>query len=165
MSDLTTDFANTKLSGVLASLDEAELTPEEASKALQDQIEKFSKPAFEYELEIDFDNTSEIQKDMIIARQAIMDALDKASKLSGIVFEALVVDPTNPLLLQMASNTTSTIQSTVKTLSDVHNSYHKIVGQKKRNDILDNVDPKTPSNNPDDEKFQFGSGHKLVEGN
>ncbi len=164
MDDFKTEFANTKLANVLESLEEEKLTPDEASKALQDQLEKFAEPSFEYESVIDFDDKNSIQKDMIIARQAIMDALDKASKLSGIVFDALVVDPTNPLLLQMASNTTSNIQSTVKTLSDVHNSYHKIVGQKKRNDIMEQAEnPKNPANN-EDGKFQFGSGHKLVEG-
>lgn len=162
MSDFKTDLTNQKLSGVLESLEQEDLTPEEAGKALQDKIEQFNIPSFEYDEVIDFDDENSIQKDMMIARQAIMDALDKSTKLSNIVFEALVVDSTNPLFLQMAQSTTSTIQSTVKTLSDVHNAYHKIVGQKKRNDIIDATKDPKPVNNADDEKFEFGSGHKLV---
>lgn len=161
MSDFKTELTNSKLSGVLESLDEQELTPEEASMVLQDKILQFQKPSFEYDAEIDFDNQDSIQRDMIIARQAIMDALDKSSKLSNLVFDALIVDPTNPLFLQMAQSTTSTIQSTVKTLSDVHNSYHKIVGQKKRNDIIEASDRKPDEKK--DERFEFGSGHKVVE--
>jgi hypothetical protein len=159
MSDLKTDLTNHKLSGVLESLDQEDLTPEEAKKALQDRIEEFAIPSFEYEDTVDFTNDDAIQADMLIARKMILDAMDKSYKLNNIVFDALMVDSTNPLFLQLAQSTTSTIQSTVKTLADLHGAFHKIVGQKKRNDIL--VPPEAPL--PDEKgQFQFGSGHKLA---
>lgn len=133
--DSKTKGVNSNLAGVLDSLDQPPLDDNEAEQALQDQIEKFAEPSFEYDEEIDFENIADITKDFQIARRMIMETIDKSKKISDAVINTLVVDTANPTFLQLAQEANRTIQQSVKSLSDIHSSHAKIHQQHIRNKL------------------------------
>jgi len=147
---------NSNLSGVLDSLDQPPLDDDEAEQALQDQIEKFAEPSFEYEEDIDFENIADITKDFQIARKMIMETIDKSKKISDAVINTLVVDTANPTFLQLAQEANRTIQQSVKSLSEIHSAHAKIHQQHIRNKASapddEDVDDDTPAKK---KKFTF----------
>ena len=136
MSDVTTKVLNANLSDVLESLNQEPLTDEQVQDILEEQLEKFAIPAFDFEKEIKFESTEAFEADILIARSLIMESMDKSKKLSDMIFDALLADTTNINYLTLAQDSTKNMQASVKTLADIHNAYHKIVGQKKRNTLL-----------------------------
>jgi len=154
---MLTDALNDKINPILETLEEAPLSEEETQQALQDKINEFNTPSFEYN-DIEFDDDDGMTSDMLIARQMIMETLDKSKKISDLVFENLIVDSSNPTFLTLAQEANKTIQQSVTNLTKLHDMYHKIKNQKKKNDILDGVE--TPKE--DDSKFKFGSAQELI---
>lgn len=127
---------NNNLGGILESLDQEPLSEREAKDALQDTIDRFIEPSFDYKDEIDFEDELDITADLKIARRMIMETIDKSKKISDAVINTLVVDTSNPTFLQLAQEANRTIQQSVKSLTDIHSAYTKIKAQKMRNDIL-----------------------------
>ena len=151
---MNSQILNNKLEGVLETLEEEPLTDEETQQALQDKINEFNTSSFDYK-DIEFDSEDDMSEDMKLSRKIIMDTIDKSKKISDMVFENLLVDPTNIAFLQLAQESNKTIQTSIKALNDLHNTYHKIKNQKKRNDILDGVEK--PKDEDKEDGFEFGS--------
>jgi len=126
------------MGAVLTSLDQEPLSDLEAVDALQDTIDNFNTPSFDYKQDIDFDNDDDIKQDLIIARNMIMETIDKSKKISDAVINTLVVDTANPTFLQLAQEANRTIQQSVKSLSDIHSAYIKIRQSKVRTDLMGN---------------------------
>jgi len=143
------EFLNRALKPALETLEQEELTEEEAKRVLQADIEALLEPSLDYSEEIDFNNENDIPKDFQIARKAVMMTLDRSMKISDLAMQALAVDQTNAVYLQLAQETNKTIQQSVKTLTDLHNSFQKIIGQKKKNEAIVSDDKKEEENVPE----------------
>lgn len=143
MANLTSNI-NQNLGGILESLDQEPLSDREAKDALQDTIDRFIEPSFDYKDEIDFEDDIDITADLKIARRMIMETIDKSKKISDAVICTLVVDTSNPTFLQLAQEANRTIQQSVKSLTDIHAAYTKIKAQKMRNDLTKDL-PKPES--------------------
>lgn len=153
-----TDALNRQLKDILETMDQEELTAKETLNALEEDIKEFEIPSFDYEKEVDFNQVDAIKRDFDVARELIMYTMDRAKKISELIMAALITDTTNITYLELAQESTKTIQNAVKTLSDLYNNYHKIVGQKKRNDnIGDGENPK------DDEPTKDGGSFGTID--
>ena len=99
-----TKHVNDNMDEILTSLDQEPLSDEEAKLALQDMIVKFQEPSFEYDDDIDFEDSDQIKQDLKIARKMIMETIDKSKKISDVVISSLIVDTANPTFLQLAQD-------------------------------------------------------------
>ena len=148
-SKLATKLVNKQLEGVLDSLEQDQLSPEEAKMLVQDEIKELLEPLLKFKERIDFEDENDLPDDFNIARKAVMITLDRSLKLSDLAFHALAVDKTNTIYLQLAQDINKTVQQATKTLSDLHTSYQRIIGQKKKNDLLKDENSENVDNVPE----------------
>lgn len=126
------DIVENQYKDVLDTLDE-DLTDEDIQKIIEEESAKFKDPIVNYSKNIDLKNTDDLTNDFLESRDILTKSIDRMEKVSNICFENLLVDKSNPMLIDLVLKVNSNQSANVKQLLELHSKSHQIIAQQKKN--------------------------------
>ena len=137
---LQTKVLNDEMKGVLDSLELDEFTEDDVTKTLQEAIENLKKPSLEWKKKIDFNSKESFKEDFAQLREYLFETIDTSKKIQDLSLDVLAVSPANLDLIQAVTESVKLVQTSIKSMTDLHSSFHKIYSQKVRTDIVEGLE-------------------------